>query len=715
MNLNSINTQNYKHQGSNTLDYDTLIIDCSQCSNNKNIFFQDQCISCLSLQLFNHRGEKIKKVYLKTYKIKIEEEILALFIEFFICLENIQDILKNTIKLRKECLYVDFDCPIFNNSILNLDKSKHFYNPIFLYERIQNYAMNIREIEMGFNCTKCHNELSILLNNLLKIFSNLEIIKNYKNFKKKRNLFKGYSNYYEYVISNSVIQTKEYSLLNDYEKKGRLIEQYKIGENKLYKIAIYKKEFEIERKYTPKPFFANTPSEDFFKKVINYTKDKIELIKINRIISLGNLIESYKNRAIKIIDLGFNLDDLNKKRLGMLVALKVLKLEKIFPLLLDDNIEEIFLDSPQTSIYLNHQRYFRCRTAIKFDREEIERIVTMLRLYSGNRLDHSNPSLQYVIKNRFFYCRFSIDISPINFNEFSLDIRKLNKNIFTIQDLLKNETLNSKMAAFFYFCILNGFNFTVTGETDSGKTTLINSFDLITPKELRKIYVENVIESLSEVQFNKHQVKFKVSSFKNRNDNFTKSGQIKTLLHRSPDIIFLGEILTKEESEAMFHCLAAGLRGFQTIHANSITSLINRFIYHFKIKEPCLNDLDLIIMMKKGKEASRKIISVAEVSFTPENGIMMKSIFNYDPRLERWDSKYPLFETKVVKKMLNYEYFSKEKFNSILDIYTKLFELLASMKRLKTVKLIRLFDKVSFFSKKSSLDALNSYLNGILK
>jgi len=53
-------------------------------------------------------------------------------------------------------------------------------------------------------------------------------------------------------------------------------------------------------------------------------------------------------------------------------------LQKLFPLLLDDYIEEIFLDSPNDKLYLNHQKYGRCRTDKKFTLKEIDRIKTLL-------------------------------------------------------------------------------------------------------------------------------------------------------------------------------------------------------------------------------------------------------------------------------------------------------------------------------------------------
>jgi flagellar protein FlaI len=384
-------------------------------------------------------------------------------------------------------------------------------------------------------------------------------------------------------------------------------------------------------------------------------------------------------------------------------------LEKLFPLLIDDFIEEIFLDSPKDEIYINHQTYGRCRTEIRFNSKEIERIKTLIRLYSGQRLDFMNPIIKFVIKNKYFYCRFSIDVEPIQINNFALDIRKLNKNILTIQDLLKNGTIDPLITAFLYFNILRRKNITVTGETDTGKTTLINALDLLTPKEFRKIYIENITESLNQVEYGKHQLKYKVDSLEESLiKRYSKSNQIKTLLHRTPDTIYLGEILTKDEAEAMFHCLAAGLRGFQTIHSRDLDSLMNRFIHHFKINRSCLNDLDLIILMKKDYN-ERKVVGVFEIGRATEiKDALYDSIFDYDPETEKWILNKSLYETRVVLEVFKYETLNRETFLSFMKLFNEIFEFLLKNEKLGNIELVDFFHKISFFSLRS-LDQLKQF------
>ena len=151
----------------------------------------------------------------------------------------------------------------------------------------------------------------------------------------------------------------------------------------------------------------------------------------------------------------------------------------------------------------------------------------------------------------------------------------------------------------------------------------------------------------------------------------------------------------------MFHCLAAGLRGFQTIHSNTIDSLINRFLYHFKINPSCLNDLGLIILMKKNQN-ERRIVSIAEIDFElSTKDDYYKRIFQYNPESKNWDNLKPLYETNIIKKLKKYEDINKKKFKFIISIYFDIFTSLLKIEKIKNEKLVDLFHKISFLSFKS--------------
>lgn len=674
-----------------------LFIDCNKCNSRKeNISAEKGCVNCFCYNLFLHKNANISSI--SWNDLLIESHQIEILLEYFRKIKKINKMVQKLVNVRtNKCRFEEFKCE-FSPKFTELQRIKEsdYFDPLYVYKLISELDSYSKKIKLNNSiCRNCLIYIKKLLKYILEIFNNLRVIQYFKNYRNKE------VNFFEHLFSkniyidNNIHEFQEHDL----RESELLVKTYNIGNYNTFQVNIYRRLFENEKLYTIKIFFEEDNEQDYFEKIVKDLRVNIEDAEFDRIIPLETLINIYKDESIELLKSKYNLPELEIKRIGLLAALKKLYLDKIFPLLVDDLVEEIFLDSPYDNIYINHQKYGRCRTKIKFTSIEIERLKTLARLYSGKRLDYMNPSIKLAIKNDYFYCRFAIDVDPIQLHNFALDIRKLNRNIFTIQDLLKNRTLDSLMAAFLYFNVLRKTNITITGETDTGKTTLINTLDLLTPKEFRKIYVENVTESLKQFDFGKHQLKYQVDSLEDHlTQKYSKSNIIKTLLHRTPDIIYLGEILTKEESEAMFHCLAAGLKGFQTIHGSNIDSLMNRFLYHFDINESCLNDLDLIILMKK-EQNKRRILSISEVNKDYiESDKYCDSIFNYDPFSKTWELSKPLYETKTINELRKNEDLSKEKFTSTIKIFKEIFEFISKIDSLDKYELIDLFHKISYHS-----------------
>ena len=677
-----------------------LYINCADCIENiKELNANEKCVECLLKNIFINRKHNFKYINLPANDREISFEQYSSILAYFKKLNKIRRISNKTVTLKsKKCVFKEFTCKVFSNKIsLFKTNEEYYYDPILLYNLTREKINLINDKHLYDPiCKKCIKYLKNYLDYLIKILNEFKIIKDFRKQSEEHIQF-----YRENFSGLYLRKTYEKTRISEKAITKDLIEQYKIGKNNLFLISIYNIFNEAEKEFRIETFFNSREEEDYYNKLIANILNRLSIPTYNKIISMEELIQIYRNESIRIIESNFSCSLAIKEKASFICAIRKLKLVKIFPLLIDDFVEEIFYDSPTDRVYLNHQKYGRCRTDVSFNSEEIERLKTLLRLYSGKRLDHTNPSIKHVLKNKYFNCRFSIDVGPIQLNNFALDIRKLNKNILTIQDLLKNETLSPIIAAYLYFNMIRKTNITVTGETDTGKTTFINALDLLTPKEFRKIYIENVIESLNQAEFNKHQLKFNVDSLDDSDQKASKSKQIKKLLHRTPDIIYLGEILTLNEAEALFHCLAAGLRGFQTIHANNIKSLVNRFLYHFRIDKSCLNDLDLIILMKKNSN-ERKIVSIAEINFDEDDDkTKYNVIFQYNPELKKWDQLHSLFDTQSIQNLRLYEDINQDKFISFIKIFEEIFSFLSETQKLKNHDLVELFHHLAFHSLES--------------
>ena len=694
-----------------------LNIECRICPEYSKKFLKNkECYYCLFNCVKKNHDKRFEKIYIEALDSSTDREATVIILEYFKNMKKVERLHSKLLELRKKCVYRNsFQCKIFGDyeSFFAINESNPM-DPISFYLKMVKVNKKMENIgSVDSVCSECIEKSGDIVNQILSILNSVQIIWKHKNFQKKSSLFDDPFYFYEYLITKShslqeIDNTPLLSRTSFSEKRSeKLLQSYQIG-NGLFQVQVSEIANKTEKRYDYFLLHDSESEKVYFKRLVENILCHMIVLRFDDTVSLEDLIRLYEKEALRIIELNYKMADKRKTKAAFYAALTFLQLEKLFPLLIDDYIEEIFLDSPESKIYIDHQKHGRCRTEISLSNNEIKRIITLLRLYSQQRLDYSNPTLKYVIKNKYFYCRFAIDVKPINVKSFSLDIRKLNKNILTIQDLMKTNTLNPSMAAFLYFCMIRRVNITVTGETDTGKTTLINAFDMISPEYFRKIYVENVTESLEQLVFNKHQLKYQADSLDNtKKDQYTKSNHIKTLLHRTPDVIYLGEILTQEEAEALFHCLAAGLRGFQTIHSNTIDSLINRLLHTFKINFSQLDDLDLLILMNR-EFNKRRIVSISEIDLTNYHvGDYYREIFLYDPEAENWNLLKKLYEAKIITKLKKFEKLNEKIFNSFIALYEEIFKCLLDGEKIKNEELVDLFHELAYHSIISYSEARN--------
>jgi Flp pilus assembly CpaF family ATPase len=325
-------------------------------------------------------------------------------------------------------------------------------------------------------------------------------------------------------------------------------------------------------------------------------------------------------REIQAFDrfLSSGFDELNceeRNNLAIYATAQNLDLTKIMPLLLDDDVQEFYLDRPGDAFYLDHARWGRCRTNLIPAESELDRVTTRLRLESRHPLDQRSPSLKTELQTKFFHVRAAVDIPPLAHDGIHLNFRKLRLRLLTLPELVSSGTLTSHAAAFLVLCMTMRINITICGEPASGKTTLANAINLVAPSFWRCVDIEDALESIPIHTWGRHKVTFQVEPFDSLEEKRqTKSNEIVRLLHRSPDWVFLGEIQTAEHSKAMFHALSAGIRGIQTCHASSNEDLLLRWRIHHKISRSCFRDLGLLVHMVRQLADGRIDRRVAQIS-----------------------------------------------------------------------------------------------------
>lgn len=432
--------------------------------------------------------------------------------------------------------------------------------------------------------------------------------------------------------------------------------------------------------------------------IVKFSRRLYELLEktfhaLDRIVENPNLLEfqeiSFKSIIEHLSRLfyssmeEYSLMEEEKEFLSILYAFEFMRISRLLPLMFDEHVQEFYVDSPYTRIYLDHDRWGRCLTNIILTGEEVEAIKTHMQTFSGYSIDYSVCSLKtdWYFKKAAY--RISLDTFPLSSTGFSLDVRRISSQTYTLPQLIHSRMLSKEIAIFLLFFLNFGRNVTIIGETNSGKTTLLNALDLFLPPEKRRVYVEDVQESLDLLRFNYHQAKYKVSPY----DVTLKGGkstEVTKILHRSPNIIVLGEIQSEEHSRALFNSLSSGIRGLQTFHATSPIQAFRRWIFSHKIDPVSLFELDIIVCMGKTHSfpVKRFVSNVYEIlpadglKFSLENfSISLNEIFTRNVS-EDFVNLASLENTYMFKKLLTSysESFLKKFYEKMCRVFEPILE-----------------------------------------
>ncbi|MBI3116502.1 MAG: type II/IV secretion system ATPase subunit [Thaumarchaeota archaeon] len=326
-------------------------------------------------------------------------------------------------------------------------------------------------------------------------------------------------------------------------------------------------------------------------------------------LSFGKLIEVLAQSAAG--EIAKIRDPTRLRELAALSAYEAVGMSTFLALATDRFVTEFYVDAPDTFVYVDHSRHGRCESRICLTERERKAIETHMDTFSGYTLDLSTPSLKNEMEIQGSRLRVSLDLAPLAVNSFSLDVRKLSVSTLSLSELIGMRVITNEAAAFLIASLEAGMNVTIVGQTGTGKTTLLNALDESLDPRLRRIYIEDAVETKDLLKRGYHQMKLKVEPFeRGRESSRTKTSEIVKILHRSPDIVILGEIQSEEHSLAFFHALSSGVRGMQTFHASSPEQAIRRWAENHGISKTSLLDLDIIVQMSRpAKLGSRRVVN----------------------------------------------------------------------------------------------------------
>lgn len=235
-----------------------------------------------------------------------------------------------------------------------------------------------------------------------------------------------------------------------------------------------------------------------------------------------------------------------------------------------------------TEIYVNDDGFIRyqsrdegkVKTNEFLSPDNRARIINFIAGMDGKIITEDIPAISAELKG--YHSRFQGNMPPIVSTP-QFNIRMRATKIFTLEDYVKNGTLNADYVPYLKQAIKDRKNIIVTGGTGTGKTTLINALlqkmALLTPYH-RIITLEDMPElqcaaddysaMYTKQDTNKDYIKYDMTKL------------VELCMRRSPDRIIVGEIVNGAAYSMLKAWNTGHEGGLSTVHANSAEEALLR-------------------------------------------------------------------------------------------------------------------------------------------
>jgi flagellar protein FlaI len=215
----------------------------------------------------------------------------------------------------------------------------------------------------------------------------------------------------------------------------------------------------------------------------------------------------------------------------------------------------------------------------------------------------------------------------------SFTMRKFSDVPVSIIQLINWGVIDVNMAAYLWLCLENGMSIFFSGETASGKTTMLNAcLPFINRKH--KIYsAEDTPEVQPPHAVWQQLITREQGPVESHVDTFAL---LKAALRSRPNYIIVGEIRGAEGSVA-FQAMQTGHPVIATFHASAVKKMIQRLIGDpINIPVTFIDNLNVAMILqavyRKGKFL-RRCLSIEEVEgyYEEAGGVITRAVFQWDP------------------------------------------------------------------------------------
>ncbi|MFC1964679.1 type II/IV secretion system ATPase subunit [Chloroflexota bacterium] len=301
-------------------------------------------------------------------------------------------------------------------------------------------------------------------------------------------------------------------------------------------------------------------------------------------------------------------------RLRYLVRRKLEGMGVLQPMILDTNIEDISCSGLGT-IFVEHKIFGGLRTSVSFiTHGELDKFVIELAEGISHPVTFRQPTVDATLADGSrINIVYGTDVSKRGSN---FTIRKFSETPLSIIELIQFGALNHDMAAYLSMILQENMNIWVSGETASGKTTLLNALTTFVPPESKIVSIEDT----PEVQVPHPNWIRGVTRGSAKNSDSSEVSMfdlLKAALRQRPNLIIVGEI-RGEEGAIAFQAMQTGHACLSTFHAASVPKLIQRVTGNpINVPKTYVDNLNVVVICQQVRLAKgglgRRITSINEI------------------------------------------------------------------------------------------------------
>lgn len=316
-----------------------------------------------------------------------------------------------------------------------------------------------------------------------------------------------------------------------------------------------------------------------------------------------------------------------------------LRMGALEPLLLDRHIEDISC-SGVGSLFIEHKIFKGLKSNITFaTHEELDDFVLRMAERIKKPVTYRNPIVDATLPDGSrINIVYGSDVSKTGSN---FTIRKFATTPLSIIDIIGSGGVDYRMAAYLSLMVGGGMNLFVSGETASGKTTLLNALTVFVPSDAKIVSIEDTPElQVPHPNWLREVVR---GSLADEGSSVTMFSLLKAALRQRPNLIVVGEI-RGEEGAIAFQAMQTGHAVMATFHASSVEKLIQRMTGNpINVPKTYIDNLNVAVIasavrLPNGK-TGRRMLSVNElVGYDPvSDSFAFVEVF-------RWNSAKDVFE-----------------------------------------------------------------------